>query len=61
MPGPADLEEDTILPFERDLAVVQAPRQVHDAERPDELLRIEPGESAGGGGLLSGRNRCQEW
>ena len=36
--GAADLEEDAVLALERDLAVVQAARGVHDAEGADELL-----------------------
>ena len=46
MAGAADLKENAVLAFQRHLAVVQAPRGVHDAEGADELLRIQSGEPA---------------
>ncbi len=49
--GPADLEKDAVLALERDLAIIQAPRRLHDAEGADELLGLQP-VPLGGGGLL---------
>ena len=53
MAGAADLEEDAVLTLERDLAIVQAARGVHDAERADELLRVQARETCIRGRLRS--------
>jgi hypothetical protein len=47
----ADLEEDPILAFERDLAIVQTPRRMHQTKRANELLAIESRQTAGRAGL----------
>jgi hypothetical protein len=45
--GAAGLKEDFILPLESDFAIIQPPRCVYDPIRPDQLLRIQPGETSG--------------
>jgi hypothetical protein len=40
MSGGTDLKENAVLAFECDLAVIQPPGGVHQAERTDELLGL---------------------
>jgi len=42
VPGPADLKKDAILALERDLAVIQTPGRLHDAECLNELIGLQP-------------------
>src|ERR1700674_1362551 len=41
MPGPAHLKKDLVLALEEDLAVVDAPRKIHDAKRADQIVSFE--------------------
>ena len=41
VPGAADLEKDAVLALERDFAVVQPARGVHEAERADQLFGLQ--------------------
>src|SRR5260370_37100189 len=38
MPGATDLKKNAILPLQRDLAIVQAPRHIHDAISVNEIV-----------------------
>jgi len=53
MAGGADLKKDAVLALERHFAVVEAAGGVHQAEGPDELLRVQPFELAGHGDRCS--------
>src|SRR5277367_7200084 len=41
--GPGNLEKDLLLPFEHDLPVVSAPREIHEAVDLNQSLEIEAG------------------
>src|SRR3954470_2588657 len=51
VPRPADLEKDAILPLECDLAVIEAPRELHRPESADQDVGIESLEAVVGGRL----------
>ena len=51
MSGSADLKIDAILPFQGDLAIVEAPGRLHSTEGADELVVLEAtplGDRVGG-------------
>jgi hypothetical protein len=55
MTGAGDLEEDFLLIFEDDLAVVGTAREVHEAVNLDELFRGKAVAAAIAGGWVLGR------
>jgi hypothetical protein len=54
MAGPADLEEDAILALERDFAIIQTPRGLHDTEGVDQLVGLQTVPFGGSGLAGSG-------
>jgi hypothetical protein len=40
--GAANLEEDPVLPLERDFPIVQPASSVHEAKRPNQIFLLKP-------------------
>ena len=55
MPSSADLEIDAILPLQRDLAVVQPAREMHDPESVYERFRIKASQMVRDGFSANGQ------